>query len=283
MKIIPLNDKKLIYFVINSINDLEGYLVGGCVRDWYLGKKCYDIDFTFNDYPIIIASKISKKYTLDIEEFSQFLTIRLTSKKRRIDLATFRKEFYAKPAALPIVEKALSIEEDLLRRDFTVNAIALSLKKSNLFNIIDPFGGINDIENKLIRVLHNKSFIDDPTRIFRAIRFSERFGWNIEKNTLKFIEDSTKYIKHLSVQRIRNEIIKILSEKRCYSMLKKILDFKILSKEELFDFDKEIDLFKGLIQRYIYIVKKNNSIDFFERYAFERKLKKILKQKLNRI
>ncbi|MCX7905726.1 MAG: hypothetical protein N2446_03395, partial [Elusimicrobiales bacterium] len=134
MKVIPLNNKTLINFVVNNFQHLEGFLVGGCVRDWYLNKKCNDIDFTFKEYPKEVATYLIKKYKFKANEFPQFLTIRLLSKKNRIDLSSFRKEKYPKPASLPIVEKASSIEEDLYRRDFTSNAIAISLNKNKIFD-----------------------------------------------------------------------------------------------------------------------------------------------------
>jgi tRNA nucleotidyltransferase (CCA-adding enzyme) len=277
MKIIPLNDLNLIEDV-RKTKKFEAYLVGGCVRDWYLKKKCFDIDITFKDYPIEIAKFLSEKFSFKYQEFKDFLTIRLISENRRIDLATFRKEKYPHPASLPIVEVASSIEEDLKRRDFTVNSIAISLN-DDTYMIVDPFGGIDDIENKKIRVLHKKSFIDDPTRIFRAIRFSKRFGWEIEKNTMELIERDKKYIKELSKERIRNEIIKILQEDKCYEMLLMIKDLKLLDKNEFFDFDKEIDEIKGLDKRYLYIAQKNG-IDFFEYYNFERKIKNELKKQI---
>jgi len=274
MKIIPLNDIDLIEEILN-FKKFKAYLVGGCVRDWYLGKKCFDIDITFSDYPVDVAIFLSKKWNFEYQEFKNFLTIRLISKTRRIDLATFRKEIYLKPASLPKVEKALSIKEDLKRRDFTVNAIAISLNKDK-YCVVDPFYGIKDIENKKIRVLHKKSFIDDPTRIFRAIRFAKRFGWEIEENTFELIKRDKKYIYYLSKERIRNEIIKILSEEKCYKMLCEIKKLNLLSKDEFFEFDKEIDNFKTLKERYIYIMQKNG-ISFFEKYKFERKIKKELK------
>jgi tRNA nucleotidyltransferase/poly(A) polymerase len=277
MKIIPLNDINLIED-IRKTKKYKAYLVGGCVRDWYLKKKCFDIDITFKDYPIEIAKFLSEKFSFKYQEFKDFLTIRLISENRRIDLATFRKEKYPYPASLPVVEISSSIEEDLKRRDFTVNSIAISLN-DDTYMIVDPFGGIDDITNKKIRVLHQKSFIDDPTRIFRAIRFSKRFGWEIEKNTMELIERDKKYIKELSKERIRNEIIKILQEDKCYEMLLMIKDLKLLDKNEFFDFDKEIDEIKNLDKRYLYIAQKNG-IDFFEYYNFERKIKNELKKQI---
>jgi tRNA nucleotidyltransferase (CCA-adding enzyme) len=277
MKIIPLNDLNLIK-TVKDIKKSEAFLVGGCVRDWYLGRKCFDIDITFKDYPIEIAKFLSEKFSFKYQEFKDFLTIRLISENRRIDLATFRKEKYPYPASLPVVEISSSIEEDLKRRDFTVNSIAISLN-NDTYRAVDPFGGIDDIENKKIRVLHKKSFIDDPTRIFRAIRFSKRFGWEIEKNTMDLLERDKKYIKELSKERIRNEIIKILQEDNCYEMLLMIKDLKLLDKDELFDFDKEIDDIKDLNERYLYIAKKNG-MKFFEYYNFERKIKNQLKKRI---
>ncbi|HOJ86116.1 MAG TPA: hypothetical protein PLN68_04250 [Elusimicrobiales bacterium] len=273
MKIKPLNDLNLIDFV-REIKKTEAYLVGGCVRDWYLGKKCFDIDITFSDYPLDIARKVAQKFDLKLEEFKKFLTIRLLSKERRIDFATFRKEKYLRPASLPEVEKAVSIEEDLKRRDFTINAVALSINE-DLYQITDPFNGIDDINKGVIRVLHENSFADDPTRIFRAVRFSNRFGWKIEKETLKLIEKHKNYVSDLSKERIRNEIIKILSEEKCFQALKKIEELDIIPRDMFFGFDAEIDNFKTLEKRYDYIFQKNG-IGFFERYNFERKIKKSL-------
>ncbi len=280
MKIKPLNNTDVIESVVAIKKSVKAYLVGGCVRDWYLKKKCFDIDITFSIYPQNIAEELAKKYSMKIESFKSFMTLRLISENLRIDLATFRKEKYPHPASLPVVEKAFSIEEDLLRRDFSVNAVAVSINESDMFEVRDPFNGIEDIKKGVIRVLHEKSFKDDPTRIFRAVRFSERFNWQIEGKTHKLLTDSVPYIKFLSKERIRNEIIKILSEKRCYSTLKKIIDLEILKKEELFEFDKSIDNLKTTEERFIYIAKRNG-MSFFEKYAFERSIKNKLKKLLN--
>jgi len=274
MKIKPLNDKELIAKVIEFKKEVRAYLVGGCVRDWYLGKNCFDIDITFSEYPINIAIKISGKFKFKYEEFKNFLTVRLRNEERRIDFATFRKEVYKTPAALPNVRVAASIEEDLKRRDFTSNAIALSLN-NDLYEIVDPFNGLSDINSRLIRVIHNESFTDDPTRIFRAVRFSKRFGWEIEKNTFNLLERDKKYIKKLSKERIRNEIIKILQEDKCYEMLLMIKELNLLDNNEFFNFSSDIDNIKDLQERYIYIAKKNG-MNFFEYYNFERKIKNML-------
>lgn len=275
MKIKPLNDLSLIEYIVSVKNPLDAFLVGGCVRDWYTGKKCYDIDITFSDYPLKIAEKISQKFSMEYEEFPSFMTVRLKSQSRRVDLATFRKEKYPKPASLPVVTKAKTIEEDLSRRDFTVNAIAVSANENDIFKVYDPYQGLKDIDKGIIRILHSESFKDDPTRIFRAIRFSVRFNWKIEEKTMKLLIESLDFVKLLSAQRIKNEIIKILSEEKCYKILKKIIELNVLKKDELFDFDSEIDNLKTLDERFKYIAQKNGR-EFFEKYEFERKIKRNL-------
>lgn len=280
MKINPLNSKKIIEEIYKN-KKIDAYLVGGCVRDWYLGKKCFDIDIAFENYPIEIARYISKRFNFKIKEFKNFLTIRLISKKQRIDFATFRKERYTNPGALPVVSITKKIEDDLKRRDFTINCIALSINE-DLYEIKDPYGGIKDIDNKLIRVLHNKSFIDDPTRIFRAVRFAKRFGFDIEKNTLNLLKGSIDYIKVISKERVRNEIIKILYEKKPYEIIDSL---KKLGADIFipFNIDKKINRYKKLIDKLTYIAKYNKSIDFLYNLNFEREIKNKVKKRLNYI
>lgn len=280
MKINPLNSKKIIEEIYKN-KKIDAYLVGGCVRDWYLGKKCFDIDITFEDYPIEIAKYISKKFEFKINEFKNFLTIRLISKKQRIDFATFRKERYKKAGALPVVSITKKIEDDLKRRDFTINSIAISINK-DLYEVKDPYNGIKDIDKKLIRVLHNKSFVDDPTRIFRAIRFAKRFGFDIEKNTLNLLKNSIDYIKVISKERIRNEIIKILYEKNSYEMIDSLKKFGADSFIP-FNIDEKINKYKKLIDKLTYIAKYNKSMDFLYNLNFERKVKNEVRSKLSKI
>lgn len=272
MIIKPLNDLKLINTVIKEKKSVKAYLVGGCVRDWYLGRKCFDIDITFSEYPLEIAKKIAKRFNLKLKEHPNFLTISIYNNKRRIDFATFRKETYTHPAALPQVKKAESIEEDLKRRDFTTNALALSLNE-NRFNAVDIFNSIKDIEKGIIRVLHDKSFIDDPTRIFRAIRFAKRFNWKIEEKTYRLIKRDLNYIKLLSKERIRNELIKILKEKKCYKALTELKKLGIIGNIIQIKFDRRIDMLNTLEKRLIHIAIKTNSDIFFKEYNFPKEIK----------
>src|SRR5439155_1131305 len=131
----------------------------------------------------------------------------------RVDVVTARTEFYDAPAALPTVEHA-TIREDLFRRDFTINAMAVSLKGDDLGRLVDPFGGRRDIESRTIRVLHNLSFIDDPTRIFRAIRYENRLGFAMESHTERLARSCIEMglVGDVSSSRLRDELQALLSE-----------------------------------------------------------------------
>jgi tRNA nucleotidyltransferase (CCA-adding enzyme) len=137
-----------------------------------------------------------------------FATCTLTLKnKLKVDFATARRETYEHPAALPKIEPS-SLKDDLARRDFTINAMAMSLNKKDFGRLIDFFGGKKDLVKGIIRAMHDESFIDDPTRIFRAVRFEERFGFAIDKHTLKLIESAIKkgMLAKLSKYRIEKEL-----------------------------------------------------------------------------
>src|SRR5205823_14819736 len=124
----------------------------------------------------------------------------------RVDVVTARTEFYDAPAALPTVEHA-TIREDLFRRDFTINAMAVSLKGDDLGRLVDPFGGRRDLDTSTIRVLHNLSFIDDPTRIFRAIRYENRLGFRMDTHTERLARSTVEMglVRDLSTSRLRDE------------------------------------------------------------------------------
>ncbi len=131
----------------------------------------------------------------------------------KMDIATTRRESYAQPAVLPTVQPA-SIEEDLSRRDFTINAIAVQLNPRQFGRLLDPYGGQRDLRARTIRVLHAGSFQDDPTRIFRAIRFEQRFGFRLERTTVRLLAQaaSTNLIQQLSGPRLQNEILLLFAE-----------------------------------------------------------------------
>jgi tRNA nucleotidyltransferase (CCA-adding enzyme) len=173
------------------------YLVGGCVRDMLRGEENLDIDIVVEGDGIAFAKKLGEKIGAKVTTHERFGTAQVMYQKTedrkqkteetiKIDVATARTEYYEFPAALPKVETS-SIKKDLYRRDFTINTLAVKLNKRDFGQLIDFFGGQRDLKDRVIRVLHNLSFIEDPTRAFRAIRFSERFGFKLTKHTENLI------------------------------------------------------------------------------------------------
>jgi tRNA nucleotidyltransferase (CCA-adding enzyme) len=146
-----------------------------------------------------------------------------------MDIATTRQESYAQPALLPTVQPA-SIEEDLSRRDFTINAIAVQLNSHQFGRVLDPYGGQRDLRARTIRVLHAGSFQDDPTRIFRAIRFEQRFGFRLERTTVRLLAQaaSRNLIQRLSGPRLQNEILLLLAERDPVRAIARLEQLKLL-------------------------------------------------------
>ena len=165
---------------VASEKKLRPYLVGGPVRDLLLGRSVIDLDFTIEDDSSALARGIAKRINGRVRSFPQFLTYKVTAEDFPvIDIATARSEKYRQAGALPSVSPG-TLADDLLRRDFSINAIALDIGSDQIH---DPTGGQRDLEDQTIRVLHDLSFIDDPTRIFRAIRLATRLGFLLEVNT----------------------------------------------------------------------------------------------------
>ena len=190
------------------------YLVGGVVRDLLLKREIWDLDLTIEGDGIAFARLVADRYGAGLAVFDRFATARLTfSNGLKVDIASTRSESYVKPAALPNVQPA-TLQEDLYRRDFTINAMALQLNAEQFGQLYDPYGGQRDLKAKLIRVLHEGSFIDDPTRIFRAIRFVERFGFVLELKTSQLLKQAaaTNMIANLSGPRLANEIFLLMQE-----------------------------------------------------------------------
>lgn len=195
---------------------LKAWVVGGAVRDFYLGKDTKDLDLTFEGSPESVAGFCVKNWGGSKRKFSQFNTYRVTLENGlKLDLVQARKEYYARPGVLPEVTPS-TIKDDLFRRDFTANAWALSILPKNFGQSYDPFGAQKAIDKGFIKILHNKSFVDDPTRLYRAVRFAGRFGWSIERNTARLMQDASReeYPLVLSRERIRQEFVKILQEKK---------------------------------------------------------------------
>lgn len=190
------------------------YLVGGAVRDILLGEPGFDVDIAVEGDAISFARALAEPLGGRVTAHEKFGTAAvLYGEHERVDVVTTRTEFYDAPAALPSVERA-AIREDLFRRDFTLNAMAVSLKAADFGRVVDPFGGRRDLETSTLRVLHNLSFIDDPTRIFRAIRYETRYGLRLEEHSLRLARSCIELglVGDLSTSRLRDELIALLEE-----------------------------------------------------------------------
>jgi tRNA nucleotidyltransferase (CCA-adding enzyme) len=202
---------------IGQLADERGesaYAVGGFVRDLFLKHPGADIDITVEGDGLLFAEKLARLTGSEVEAFTRFGTsIVVVPGFGKVDVATARTESYQSPGALPSVKKS-GIVQDLYRRDFTLNAMALSLSPGYFLQLLDPFGGLEDLRKGRIRALHEKSFIDDPTRIFRAVRFEQRFQERIEERTQKWLRSAVRgnYIRRVSGERLRNELRLIFQE-----------------------------------------------------------------------
>ncbi|MBV6400105.1 MAG: CCA-adding enzyme [Anaerolineales bacterium] len=206
------------------------HLVGGSVRDLLLARPIVDLDLTLEGDAIKLGRALVKKYGGDLTTHEKFFTATWTpqfSNSQILDLISARRETYPHLGALPTVTKS-TLDDDLRRRDFTINAMAIRVDSDHFGELYDPLHGQSDLEKKLIRVLHPNSFLDDPTRIFRAVRYAERYGFTIEPETLKLInDDSRKVLSGLSGERLRHEFDLIFEEPNPSAILKQLFDVDI--------------------------------------------------------
>lgn len=206
------------------------FIVGGFVRDLLLGNENLDIDLVVEGNGILYAQELARKLKARVILHRDFGTATLhIGEDFKLDIATSRREFYSRPAALPQVRPA-SLKEDLFRRDFTVNAMAISINPSDFGRLIDFFGGKKDLEARKVRVLHPKSFIDDPTRIFRAIRFEQRYAFTLEQTTESLLKQALKedVFQYLSGKRMKEELIQILEEDRPEKNIRRMQELGVL-------------------------------------------------------
>ncbi len=192
----------------------NAYMIGGIVRDLILKKKNLDVDIVVEGDGIRLANMVSKILSAKVTEHKKFGTAHLIfSDNSKIDIATARIEYYPQPASLPTVESG-SLKLDLYRRDFTINTLAVKLNPGGFGELIDYYGGLRDLKEGMIRVLHNLSFVEDPTRILRAVRFEVRFDFKISKHALYLIKNAVKMnvFELLSGNRLFTELYLILEE-----------------------------------------------------------------------
>lgn len=222
--------------IADSIN-MKAYLVGGFVRDLLLNRKVEDIDIVVEGDAIILARKVKDRFKAKIFIHPDFKTSKVVFDDGiKIDIASSRREYYKEPAALPKIEWA-SLKEDLARRDFTINTMAISLKPDEFGLLIDLFGGIKDLKDRKIRVLHNFSFIEDPTRILRAIRYATKLGFVIEEDTLNLMKSTMKtgLFTDSRNTRMKEEFLTILKDRKitlpALRILKSLDGFKCINRK----------------------------------------------------
>ena len=233
---LPRKTRDLIYLARNIAQDkkISVYLVGGIVRDLLLGVTNLDLDFVVEGGGIAFAEVFASRTKAKIVRHERFGTATLfLPDGRKLDVATARKETYPHPAALPVVEPG-KIADDLFRRDFTINAMAIDITSRNFGELLDFFGGVADLQNKRIVILHEGSFIDDPTRILRAIRFEQRYRFSLGTATLHCLKEASrkKMLEKVHPHRIRDELILLFKEKDPYKnimCLKKLYGFNFVS------------------------------------------------------
>ena len=204
------------------------YLVGGAVRDVLMGEPSFDVDVAVEGDGIAFGNALAGALGGRAVPHDKFGTAIVLYEGGRVDVATARTEFYDYPGALPTVEQA-SIRQDLYRRDFTINAMAVSLKGEDFGRLVDFFGGLRDLENRVVRVLHNLSFIDDSTRLFRAIRYENRYGFRMDSHTLGLARACVDMglVGELSSSRLRDELQALLSEDEIGDSLRRLADLSV--------------------------------------------------------
>jgi len=196
--------------------DASLYVVGGFVRDLLLGTPTLDLDLVVEGNAIALAKRLQKKVGGRVKSHARFGTAKLILDKQAfpipyLDFVTARTEFYEHPTALPQVERS-SIKQDLHRRDFTINTLAICLDPDRYGELLDFYGGEQDLKRRLIRVLHSLSFVEDPTRMLRAARLEQRLGFRLEERTEELIGNALDLLDRTTGERIRHELCLILEE-----------------------------------------------------------------------
>jgi len=240
-KDVKINNKNAID-ILNTISHtgdelkLSVYLIGGPVRDILFGKKSVDIDILINAKAdlmkfIICFIKKTKIKNYEIKNYPEFKTATVKfNNTNHIDFALTRKEIYPYSGCLPVVKYG-NFKQDISRRDFTINTLAVCLNKKYFGELIDLFNGLKDIKEKRLMVLHKKSFQDDPTRLFRAIRFIVRYNLKFDKQTFVLFREAIKnnYLNNISKERLKNEFILILKEENFSKNLQLIKKYGIIN------------------------------------------------------
>ncbi len=212
-----------------SVLGREAYLVGGAVRDLFLGRANFDLDLVVEGNAIRLAQELAKDSQTKLIIHSRFGTAKLSYSNFSLDLATARRETYSQPGALPTVQPG-NLSDDLRRRDFSINAMALCLAPQRFGELVDLYHSKDDLDNQLIRVLHPNSFIDDATRILRGLRYEQRLGFRLEPKTAELLRRDAAMLDTISGDRIRHELELILKEDCPERVLRRADELGVLNK-----------------------------------------------------
>lgn len=197
---------------------IDLYLVGGSVRDILAEAPLTDVDIMASDSPDRLIEHVRRHGDAEVRKASAFGTWSLTIRGVEVDVSTARRETYERPGALPTVIPG-TVGDDLARRDFSINAMAISLGADSWGKLLDPHGGSTDLERGVIRVLHDRSFEDDATRILRAVRYACRLDLRLEPRTETLLERGLPFLSTISPDRVRHEIERIFREPRASDMI----------------------------------------------------------------
>ena len=231
-RILPPQQVTLLRIVAEmaAIRQLPLYLVGGFVRDLLLGSPATDFDLVVEGDAIPLAKALAVQHGGRVTAHVRFGTAQWflpDSDHHALDFISTRSETYKHPAALPTVKPG-TLADDLARRDFSINTLALRLDGKHWGELRDDLGGLDDLKQGLVRVLHPASFMDDPTRLFRLVRYEQRYGFKIVPETLSLIPPARQLISSLSAERLRHELDLILGEEKAVAMLSHLAELNLL-------------------------------------------------------
>lgn len=267
---------------------VKAYLIGGSVRDAMLGVKTLDWDITIEGNPKQLVHDLAKKLKGSVKVYPMFGTYVLELPGgKHIDFATARTEFYREPGVLPFVKFSL-LPRDIFRRDFSINALAVALNGPDKGKVIDLTGGLKDLKSKTLRALHDRSFRDDPTRIFRLARFAGR-GYSIEKKTEEQVHRCINFTDAVTPARIREELTAILRENDPRPALFLLVQWGIIGRvmPEIIPGIQNMDIKKAKTpeERLAFLLagsSPDERQEFLTRFQFERQFKRRIEEILNR-
>lgn len=226
-------ERRTLLHELGAVGDELGmpvYAVGGVVRDLLLGAENQDLDITVEGDGIFFAEQFARKHGCRLRSHPVFGTaVVVRPDGSKLDVASTRLEYYESPGVLPTVERS-SLRHDLYRRDFTINTLAFCLNTDRFGLLTDYFGGMQDLQKRTVRVLHNLSFVEDPTRVFRAIRFEQRLGFSIAPHTENLIRSAVRMeiLGKVGGRRLLTELMQILKEKEPAGTISRMSSFGLL-------------------------------------------------------